>query len=113
MNDAVSARRVFNVINVEFAYKFDCVVRKESSHHKTAFDRRLRTDYYGRAVSIITCEDLIVSKLLWGAPSRSEKQMTDVENLLAFGYDAAYTESWINSLGISEIYMECKAKSIN
>ncbi len=111
MNDAVSARRVFNVINIEFAYKIDCVVRKDSSYHKTAFDRRLRTDYYGREVWIITCEDLILSKLLWAAPSRSEKQMTDVENLMSFGYDAAYTEAWIDSLGITEIYLECKAKS--
>jgi hypothetical protein len=105
---AISNRRMFNVIHEETAFKIDCVIKKNTDFQKVAFENRRKTDFYGREIWIITKEDLIISKLLWAKESRSEKQMTDVGNLIGSGIKADYLEEWTQKLDIDDLFEECR-----
>jgi len=48
-----------------------------------------------------------MSKLLWAKDSHSELQLSDVKNLLATGYDAAYLQHWTHGLGLDNLLQEC------
>lgn len=104
---AVSGERMFNVIHEETAFKIDCVMRKSTEFQKNAFARRELTDFYGREIWIISKEDLMVSKLWWAKDSHSEKQLTDVVNLMRSDFDFAYAEKWTKELGVYESFEQC------
>jgi hypothetical protein len=55
----------------------------------------------------VSKEDLIISKLVWAKDSHSEIQLSDVRNLLATGYDAAYLRHWTCELGLDNLLEEC------
>ena len=105
---AISNRKMFNVIHEETAFKIDCVIKKNNDFQKTAFENRQRTEFYGREIWIITKEDLIISKLFWAKDSRSEKQLTDVRNLIQSGTKVDYLEEWTQKLGIDDLFEECR-----
>jgi len=107
---AIFAERMFNVIHQETAFKIDCVIKKSTPFQQNVFDRRRRTDFYGRKIWIIEKNDLIISKLLWAKDSRSEKQLTDVKNLLVNGFDAAYIEKWTREFGVYELFEQCRGE---
>lgn len=107
---AIVSKRMFNVIHQETAFKIDCVIKKTTDFQKTAFENRRKTDFYGRDIWIITKEDLIISKLLWAKESRSEKQMTDVRNLIESGIEAGYIEEWARKLEIFDLFEECRTE---
>lgn len=111
LSRAIQTNRMFNVIHFETAFKVDCVMKKSTDFQKSAFERRERTDYYGKEIWIISKEDLILSKLLWAKDSLSEMQFRDIKNLMRAGFDENYTEQWIDKLGISEIYFRCKKEA--
>lgn len=105
---AISAKRMFNVIHHETAFKIDCVVRKSGDFQRQAFARREKSDFYGREIWIITKEDLIISKLWWAKDSLSEKQLTDVKNLMRAGFDVEYVEKWTLHLGVDGLFRQCR-----
>lgn len=107
---AVSDEKMFNVIHIETAFKIDCVVKKKTEFQLNAFDRRRRVDFFGREISIITQEDLIISKLWWAKDSLSEKQLTDVRNLLKNETDVKYLEKWAKKLNVFDLLVQCSAK---
>lgn len=111
LSRAVEMNRMFNVVHLETAFKVDCVLKKSSEFQNHAFERRERTDYYGREIWIISKEDLILSKLLWAKDSLSELQFRDIKNLMRTGFDENYTEKWIEQLGIFESYFRCKKEA--
>jgi len=105
---AVSTEKMFNVIHGETAFKVDCVVRKSTAFQIEVFQRREQTDFYGRRIWIITKEDLILSKLWWAKDSLSEKQLTDVKNLIRTGFDKDYIKQWTKQLGVDEMFEQCQ-----
>ena len=107
VRDAIARKFMFNVIHQETAFKIDLVVKKTSEFQEEAFQRRQKIDFYGQEIYIITLEDLIISKLSWAKESLSEKQFTDVENLLQNQYDVEYVANWTNKLGIYHLYEKC------
>ena len=107
MMRAIASERMFNILHQETSFKIDCVLRKSTPFQKQAFERKQLVDFHGKNVFIITAEDLIISKLLWAADSRSEKQLTDVKNLMRNPLDIAYIESWTGRLGIQDSYDQC------
>jgi len=111
LSGAVETNKMFNVIHFETAFKVDCVLKKTTGYQEGAFERRERTDYYGKEIWIISKEDLILSKLLWAKDSLSEMQFRDIKNLMRAGFDENYTEGWIEKLGISDGYFRCKKEA--
>ena len=86
-HDAVSRRKMFEVIHQETVIKVDCIVRKDDDYRRTEFDRRARVEIGEFTTFLVSKEDLILSKLEWAADSRSELQLKDVRNLMSTGYD--------------------------
>ena len=105
---AILSNRMFNVIHQETAFKIDCVVKKTTEFQQTAFENRQKIDFYGGDIWVITKENLIISKLLWAKESRSEKQLTDVRNLVLSGIDKPYVENWTQKLEIFDLFEDCR-----
>lgn len=107
VRDAIARKFMFNVIHQETAFKIDLVIKKINDFQQTTFERKQKKEFYGKDIFVITLEDLIISKLNWAKESLSEKQFTDVENLLQNKYDIEYIENWTKKLGISHLYEKC------
>jgi hypothetical protein len=107
IHDAIAQKFMFNVIHQETAFKIALVIKKTTEFQRTAFERRHKKDFYGKKIYIITLEDLIISKLNWAKDSLSEKQLTDVENLLQNAYDVDYVKNWADKLGVFHLYKKC------
>ncbi len=97
---------MFNLIHNKFILKIDFIIQKDDEFSATAFGRRRNVDIDGTKVSIISAEDLILSKLNWAKESMSEMQLRDVGNIkgLVENLDGDYIEQWIERLGLQEIY---------
>jgi len=105
---AVRRASIFNLIHTESVIKVDCIVRKDTEHARTEFDRRQSVVVEGHPTFVVTKEDLILAKLSWARSSRSEKQLTDVKNLLSEGYDREYVGQWAKKLDLSGLLDECR-----
>lgn len=108
VKQAARLRSLFNIIHQQGIVKVDFIVRKDTEYRKTEFERRRTVDLEGTDVSIVSPEDLILSKLQWARESRSELQLRDVRNLLTTvgNLDRGYIERWIARLNLDEIYRE-------
>ncbi len=106
--DAVARAGTFNLIHQAYVVKVDIIVRKDSEYRRVEFARRRRAAVEGHEFSIVTPEDLIISKLDWAKASRSEVQLADVRSLLSStrDVDRAYLERWTERLGLGPVYRE-------
>lgn len=109
VREAIQAESMFNLIHLESVIKVDCIVRKNSEYRQIEFERRKKIELDDFITYIVSKEDLILSKLVWGAESaHSEMQLQDVVNLLRSGYDEKYLESWANILEVSNLLYEIR-----
>jgi hypothetical protein len=105
---ALARRTMFNLIHQEFMVKVDCIVRKDTEYRRLEFSRRRQVQVPGISFSIVTPEDLILSKLDWARESRSELQLGDVHNLIeaVSGLDRDYLATWASKLGVADLLDE-------
>jgi hypothetical protein len=104
---AVAHHSMFNAIHQHSLIKVGFIVRKLSAYRQTEFARRQKIQIGDFSTSIVSKEDLILSKLVWARESRSEMHLGDVRNLLKTGYDRTYTESWAERLEIADLLRQC------
>lgn len=105
--DAVDHASMFNLLHLESVVKVDMIVRKNSAYRRAEFERRQRVALEDFAFWIVSKEDLILSKLAWAKPSKSEFQLRDVRNLLATGADTDYMRRWAHELSVKSLLEEC------
>ncbi len=108
VRDSIARESMFNLIHQESVIKVDCIVRKNSPYRRAEFERRLSIAIEDFSTWIVSKEDLIISKLDWARDSRSELQMRDVRNLAATGCDEEYVDRWTKTLGLIELWRECR-----
>jgi hypothetical protein len=108
VQSAISARTMFNLFHLSRLVKVDLIVRSDDEFQQHEFARRLRHDLGGRAAWVISKEDLILSKLVWAAPTESAFQLRDVRKLLASGADEAYLQRWSVRLGVDALLLKCR-----
>lgn len=110
VSEAVGTQGMFNILHNEFVIKIDFIVRKESAYRKLEFQRRRSVVFEGQKFSLVSPEDLILSKLFWARESLSEMQLGDVKNLLRMvkDLDISYIEKWAEALSVQEIYHKTK-----
>jgi hypothetical protein len=90
---------MFNVIDFETGFKVDFIVRKNSEYRKYEFQRRSRNEISDFEVWMVSLEDLIISKIEWIQTLQSDKQMSDIRNLLANTQaDVEYIKNWCQKL---------------
>lgn len=108
--DAVAARKAladrsqFNLVEQSSGWKVDLLIRRDRPFSATEFQRRQRADLLGTPGFIATAEDTIVAKLEWAKSGGSERQLRDVQSILAVSGDestshtsTAGSRSWISS----------------
>jgi hypothetical protein len=92
---------MFNVIDHETGFKVDFIIRKNTEYRKFEFQRRLKTKIADFDVWIVSPEDLAISKIEWIQQLQSDKQISDIENLLAKPeIDKQYIEKWCRKLNL-------------
>lgn len=107
---ALSARRLFNVIDPESAFKVDLIIRKERPFSREEFARRTRFVLAGMSVELATAEDTMLAKLEWARKAGgSERQLDDVAGILQVSgarLDRAYIEKWADALGVTDLWQQ-------
>lgn len=99
--EAIFQQSCFNAIHQESLIKVDFMIRKREDYRLIEFERRRRIEVSGHPLWIVSKEDLILSKLDWARQSQSERQLSDVENLLATGADMDYLRTWSQRLNLT------------
>ncbi len=106
--EALRARRLFNAIDPQTAFKIDLIIRKDRPYSREEFSRRERRDLGGLSISIATAEDTLVSKLEWARKAGgSERQLDDASGILEVcggRLDRAYVEKWATALGVADLW---------
>jgi hypothetical protein len=104
--NAVRQERMFNLMHLQSGIKVDFIIRKASEYRQLEFARRQAVAIAGIRTWIVSREDLILSKLVWSADSRSELQLRDVRLLLAGHVDVDYIRLWAPRLGVATLLDE-------
>lgn len=101
--DALRRRSTFNVIDMASGWKIDLIIRKARPFSVEEMARRQRGELFGSTVAIASAEDAIIAKLEWAKLGDSERQLRDVEGMLAVRaatLDLTYIEKWVADLGL-------------
>ncbi len=109
--EALAARSMFNVVDVETGWKVDLIIRKDRPFSVAEFARRTPLRFGGIVLPVATVEDLVLAKLEWAHMGGSARQLEDVRALLrlaADSFDAAYVEPWVHALGVDTEWMLCR-----
>jgi hypothetical protein len=99
--EAVTSKRMFNLMHLQSGIKVDFIVRKDSPYRELELTRRRAVEFSGVDTFIVSREDLILSKLVWSAESNSELQRRDVAALVHESLDLEYLRRWAESLGVA------------
>ena len=90
---------MFNIIDHASGYKADFVVLKDDPFRQEEFKRRLKVDFYGRTIYVVSPEDLLISKLIWIQDLQSAVQIEDIKSLVVVdNLDWEYISKWIKQL---------------
>jgi hypothetical protein len=102
IEDEIDKKGIFNIISNDTGFKIDFIVLRLDEYSQVAFSRRqlMRLDdaeYY-----VIAIEDLIIAKLKWIQQLYSERQFTDIQNLMPNQkIDREYLLFWIDKLRLN------------
>ncbi len=106
---AIQRQGMFNIIHAARVVKVDIIVRKAEPYRREEFERRRRVTFVeGQELSIVTPEDLVLSKLVWAREGDSSRQLDDVRQVLAGvpALDRAYLNTWAARLGVDALLDE-------
>ena len=101
--EAVASGTMFNVIHTASLLKADFILRRDEKFEVAKFARRRRVEVEGIELEVISPEDLILSKLLWGRDTASTRQAEDVRMVIAEvgSLDEAYLAEWADAMGLT------------
>ncbi len=103
--EAVLRKSMFNIILNETLFKIDIVLLDENNdYEKQKFARRIKINFQGKEIYVISSEDLIISKLFWSSiAGGSERQIKDCESVWKINHekiDTGYINKWIKALNL-------------
>ena len=108
--DALKRRTMFNIIEVENAWKADLIIKKQTDFSTEEFHRKRKEHLLGKDLYILSPEDSVLSKLIWAKQSRSEIQYRDVMTILearARLLDMKYLNKWAKVLNVEDDLNKC------
>ncbi len=100
---AIRNQSMFNIIHLDTVIKVDFIIRKNQEYRILEFNKRKKMKLEDREISVVSLEDLIVSKLYWAKDSFSEMQIKDILGLLDLDFDMNYVKEWCARLGLDLI----------
>lgn len=94
--------QTLGVTHIESIARADLILSGSSPFDRVKFERRRRVELAGLDILfLISAEDLILSKLMWGRGTQSEKQFRDVLGILKVQQvDRDYLREWGVELGV-------------
>jgi hypothetical protein len=101
--EAVEHQSSFNAVHETTLIKVDFMVRKQTPYRLHEFTRRVRIPVADFHLWVVCKEDLILAKLDWAREALSERQLADVENLIATGCDLEYIKKWSAELNLTDM----------
>jgi hypothetical protein len=97
----VGRRGMFNLIENASGATIDFIIKKGSDFRNLEFERKQLTTVYGFPMWVVTAEDLLLSKLDWIQVYQSDRQISDITNLLDDNsLDLDYIRFWVEKLGL-------------
>ena len=110
VRQAVDAHSMFNIIHNEWVVKADFIIRKDEEYRREEFARRQKVVIGDMTISVVSAEDLILSKLVWGKKSQSELQLLDVRQMISVvsELDWKYMRKWAVVLGVDALLEKVK-----
>lgn len=108
--DALKQSTMFNIIEIDNAFKADLIIQKKTNFSDEEFRRKRKENLLGKELYILSPEDSILSKLLWAKQSRSEQQFKDVMKILEArtdGLDMKYLNKWAKTLAVEDDLNKC------
>ncbi len=110
VRQAVDTRSMFNIIHNEWVIKADFIVKKNEEYRIEEFSRRQKIVIDETTIFVVSVEDLILSKLVWGKESQSDLQFGDVRQMVSTvsGLDWDYIGKWAIFLGIEQLLKKVK-----
>jgi hypothetical protein len=101
VRDAMKRKSMFNIIDHKSGYKADFVVLKNEPFRQTEFKRRQQVKFLEMNISIVSPEDLLLSKIIWIQEIQSGVQMEDIKLLSGLEeLDWKYINGWIKELNL-------------
>lgn len=108
---ALRHKTMFNLIHQETQVKIDFWISKETAYDKIRMRRRLRIDFSGVPVSIISPEDAVLTKLDWYKKTEMEKHVSDAAGIVRVqgsSLDGEYIDSWADRLSVKAIWKKVR-----
>lgn len=102
VKDAIRLKSMFNIIDFETNYKAGFIILKNEPYRITEFERRKEVEFSNINITVVSPEDLIISKFVWIQQLESNIQKEDLRLLLALkGIDRTYISKWITELKLN------------
>ena len=110
VRQAVDTHSMFNIIHNEWVVKADFIIKKNEEYRREEFSRRQKIVIEDTTIFVVSVEDLILSKLIWGKQSQSDLQLGDVRQMISTvsELDWEYMKIWATVLGIDTLLKEAK-----
>ena len=110
VKQAVDAHTMFNIIHNEWVVKADFILRKDEEFRREEFARRQKVVIGDTTIFVVSAEDLILSKLVWGKESPSDLQLRDVRQMISTvsELDWKYMKKWATVLRIDTLLEKAK-----
>lgn len=95
VNQAVLGKGEFNLIHPD-GLKVDFWILEDDAYDRSRIKRGITKKVWGRNITFISPEDLILSKLIWYEKGRSTRQLEDIESIIAIQkkLDWKYIKRW-------------------
>ena len=92
---------MFNIIDHKSGYKADFVILNDEPFRQTEFRRQKKMKFLEMIISVVSPEDLPLSKIIWIQEIQSGVQMEDIKLLSEVeGLDWNYINNWVKELNL-------------
>lgn len=89
---------MFNIIDHKSGYKADFMILKDEPFRQAEFVRQRKMKFLDMTISIVSPEDLLLSKLIWIQDVQSGVQMEDIKLISNVeGLDWNYINEWLKN----------------
>lgn len=103
--EALRTRTSFTVVDFATATRIDFIIKKDRPFSRIEMERRVRVEYLGCSLYVVSAEDTIVAELEWSKEQGGAKpQIQNAAGILSARGDAldrAYVERWVEELGLA------------
>jgi hypothetical protein len=100
--EAITNKSMFNIIDYASNYKADFIILKNEPYRTTEFERRKKVNFLDLQISLVSPEDLIISKVAWIQQIQSDIQKEDIKTLLELkNIDREYINKWVAELKLN------------